>query len=587
MIQRDSAEQPKIENFRVWRRPIQSLPTRIGFFVLATTLCTSLAVTGIAVRLIDSFLRQTIEESFPAILERTAADLEFWYENRERDLQTFAESEVLERQLPELSDSTDSATRRFALAEVGHAFKRLLADAPEISSVFLLDHNGDSLFWQGPQIELSADMRKEIRRSGFSRAGYSRGRYFQVASIQLDPVHEPSELDSNTGPTLHLVMGLEQLAPILKLHGGGFSAQISIVSEDLRYLASSSAGQRPETYALPLATSDAPSRAADSTDAEGKRLISSSMALTRLPELGWMLVIEEEYDLAFARVVAATQQVLGINLAIVAIFALVAYRIAVAMVRPIEVLSEAAIRISRGEKNVQIPESISRDEVGLLTSAFFEMTNRLHTNAQELEAAHRNVEEVNAMLRSRNDELYSANEVLAQLSITDGLTQLHNHRFFQDTIVKEARRADRTKEPLALVLIDIDHFKSWNDRLGHAGGDEILRRIAALMSDLLRSTDLLARYGGEEFALVAPGTSLEGALQLAEKMRISIGETCFFLDPPSEHQRVTVSMGVALYRGDRKRLFNDADQALYRAKAAGRDCVVAFEDPDSPDDAIA
>jgi len=180
-------------------------------------------------------------------------------------------------------------------------------------------------------------------------------------------------------------------------------------------------------------------------------------------------------------------------------------------------------------------------------------------------------------LRNRNDELHRANEVLAQLSITDGLTQLHNHRFFQDFLVKEAKRADRTEEDLALILIDIDHFKSWNDRLGHAGGDEILRRIAEVMNTLLRSTDLLARYGGEEFALVAPGTDLEGAVQLAEKMRVTISETRFFIDPPSEHQRVTVSMGVALYGGNRKRLFAEADQALYRAKADGRDCVVVFD----------
>jgi nitrate/nitrite-specific signal transduction histidine kinase len=198
----------------------------------------------------------------------------------------------------------------------------------------------------------------------------------------------------------------------------------------------------------------------------GERLISSAMALTQFTELGWTLVIEDDYDHAFARVVAATQQVLGINLTIVAVFALIAYRISVATVRPIELLSEAAIRISRGEKNVEIPNSTARDEVGLLTSALFEMTNRLDANAQEIEAAHRSVEEVNAELRSRNDDLHRANEVLAQLSITDGLTSLHNHRYFQEFLVKETKRADRTGESLALVLIDIDHFKAWNDRLG-------------------------------------------------------------------------------------------------------------------------
>jgi len=206
------------------------------------------------------------------------------------------------------------------------------------------------------------------------------------------------------------------------------------------------------------------------------------------------------------------------------------------------------------------------------------MTDRVEANARELEQAHESVERANAELVTRNEDLHRANEVLARLSVTDGLTGLHNHRHFQDSLTREAKRVDRTGESLALILVDIDHFKAWNDRLGHAAGDEILRRVAQVMQELLRTTDLLARYGGEEFALLAPGTDLEGATRLAEKMRTTISQTRFFIAPPSEQESVTVSMGVARYRGDRKRLFSDADRALYRAKASGRDCVIVFDD---------
>jgi diguanylate cyclase (GGDEF)-like protein len=205
------------------------------------------------------------------------------------------------------------------------------------------------------------------------------------------------------------------------------------------------------------------------------------------------------------------------------------------------------------------------------------MTSRIEANAREIEAANRHVEEVNAELRTRNDELHSANHVLAQLSITDGLTGLYNHRYFQDSLGKEAKRTKRTEEPLALILIDIDHFKRWNDSLGHAAGDAILKRIAEVMKTLLRSSDVLARYGGEEFALLAPGTSADGAQQLAEKIRSTIAETQFFINPPSERRNVTVSMGFSIYAGDKKQLFSEADQALYRAKDSGRDCVMVFE----------
>ena len=128
-----------------------------------------------------------------------------------------------------------------------------------------------------------------------------------------------------------------------------------------------------------------------------------------------------------------------------------------------------------------------------------------------------------------------------------------------------------------MILIDIDHFKRWNDSLGHAAGDAILKRIAEVMKTLLRSSDVLARYGGEEFALLAPGTSADGAQQLAEKIRRTIAETQFFINPPSERRNVTVSMGVSHYAGDKKQLFSEADQALYRAKDSGRDCVMVFE----------
>jgi diguanylate cyclase (GGDEF)-like protein len=241
-------------------------------------------------------------------------------------------------------------------------------------------------------------------------------------------------------------------------------------------------------------------------------------------------------------------------------------------------------RIAEGKTDVEIPDVKSRDEVGVLTGAFREMTTRLAANARELERNHSEIEAANESLRSKNEELKCMNEILEQLSITDGLTRLHNHRFFQDYLAKETRRADRTQKPLALILIDIDHFKQWNDRLGHAGGDEILRRVADIMNDLIRNSDLLARYGGEEFALVAPDTDLEGAVQLAEKMRVEVSETRFVLDPPSEHQPVTISIGIAVYHGDRKALFSEADRALYRAKASGRDCVMVAAADDAPDE---
>ena len=317
----------------------------------------------------------------------------------------------------------------------------------------------------------------------------------------------------------------------------------------------------------------------DYETAEGEAVVGGMRSFDRFD---WWLVYEQPYDLAFAPVVSAISRVTFINLAIVIITCMAAFKIAVSIVRPIEALSEVAQRIGDGERDVEIPEQSGSDEVAVLSRVFRQMTQTLTRNAAEIERGYATIEETNASLQQKNEKLQEMNEILEQLSITDGLTKLHNHRHFQETLASECKRADRTKEPLALILIDIDEFKKWNDRLGHAGGDEILRKMAAILNVGIRETDLLARYGGEEFALLCLDTHMLGAAKLAEKLRTDIAETSFFLDPPTERSRVTISAGVALYSGDRSRLFNDADQALYRAKDAGRDCVVLADAEQEP-----
>ena len=270
-------------------------------------------------------------------------------------------------------------------------------------------------------------------------------------------------------------------------------------------------------------------------------------------------------------------RILILDTLVAVVFGALGLRIGRSIVHPIETLTSAARRISQGENPLEISESHAADEIALLTQSFRDMTQRLADNHLELQTSQNQVVEANAQLTSQNDRLHQANEILEQLSITDGLTRLHNHRFFQDTLIREAKRADRTGEPLALILADIDHFKQWNDRLGHAGGDEILRRVSRVMNTQVRETDLLARYGGEEFAILLPNTPMEGAVALAQKIRSTVSETAVLLTPPSEQQPVTISLGVAAYAGDRKKLFNDADQALYLAKDSGRDCVMAAD----------
>ena len=288
---------------------------------------------------------------------------------------------------------------------------------------------------------------------------------------------------------------------------------------------------------------------------------------------GWRLVAEERIERAFAPVAAVVTRIFAVDLALILLFSLLAYRVTTTAVRPLETLAEAARRIARGQFDHELPEPERTDEVGLLTRTFNDMLRRLRGYQGEIEAA-------NQSLKERNVELQQAKETFEQLSITDGLTRLHNHRFFQDHLTREIKRAIRSGEPLCMLLIDIDDFKSLNDRFGHAAGDELLSDLARIMNDTVRDSDLLARYGGEEFVILAANTDIEGSYRLAEKIRTSISEASFALDASPWPARVTVSIGVARYRGNRKTFFRAADGALYRAKAEGKNGVVVDEAED-------
>jgi diguanylate cyclase (GGDEF)-like protein len=174
-----------------------------------------------------------------------------------------------------------------------------------------------------------------------------------------------------------------------------------------------------------------------------------------------------------------------------------------------------------------------------------------------------------------------AQTALQELANHDGLTGIANRRAFDETLKLEWRRAMRENQPLALLMVDVDHFKHYNDNYGHLAGDECLKKVATAMSDeMQRASDVVARYGGEEFAVILPNCTLEGAMVVAEKLRHAMEKQGIpFVN--SELGHVTVSIGVATVvptpAGDSWQLISTADAALYRAKASGRNRAIALQ----------
>jgi diguanylate cyclase (GGDEF)-like protein len=168
-------------------------------------------------------------------------------------------------------------------------------------------------------------------------------------------------------------------------------------------------------------------------------------------------------------------------------------------------------------------------------------------------------------------------EEIKLVGLRDPLTGVNNRRFFDQRIEEEVSRAGRQQTPLSCLFVDLDHFKRVNDQQGHQAGDQILKQVATLLNDSLRSTDVLARYGGEEFVILLTDTDAAAAADIARRMRQQIAAMRFTVSHGHKVQ-VTLSIGLATLDGkgpvlNSKQLLQSADQAVYAAKISGRNCV--------------
>ena len=165
-----------------------------------------------------------------------------------------------------------------------------------------------------------------------------------------------------------------------------------------------------------------------------------------------------------------------------------------------------------------------------------------------------------------------------RLAITDGLTGLHNRRYFEDRLDEEIQRSRRYDRPMSIIMIDIDFFKQFNDTCGHLKGDDVLRQLSHILQDHSRETDITARYGGEEFVMILPETSLESSRMLGERIRKAVDEVVFEGEERIPAKNLTVSVGVSCLTDDEGGYdaLDRADRALYKSKQAGKNLVTVL-----------
>ncbi len=189
------------------------------------------------------------------------------------------------------------------------------------------------------------------------------------------------------------------------------------------------------------------------------------------------------------------------------------------------------------------------------------------------------LENIERVLNLKDDEQALTYTQLAQMAFRDDLTGLANYRYFMRRLGEEAKRAERYRHLLSVIMADIDFFKRFNDNFGHMAGNKALEHVAAILRSEVRETDMVARYGGEEFAIILPETTKFEARELAQRIRARVERDAVEIGPGSPAQRLTISLGLATYPRDAftsDALLAGADAALYASKKAGRNQVSVF-----------
>ncbi len=491
---------------------------------------------GLAAReVLESGLRNSLERELNREFVSAQAGLEAWRASQREHIRFLATDPELVDALSRGASGSSAARQRLT---------RLLELEPEALGFAIVRGRDPAAgisvsSWLPDQWASSVDMRIP------SRGGAAIA---QVGGMAVELIRVPLK---TAGGQTSLLAALNPLAAITGADGRS-PTRAAIVDSTGHLVAGAQA-------TLELARSTGFSEARDS---EGTLFLSLRRNLSGTP---WQLALASPIATAPSGTILIVMlaSLLIASVAGVAAFAIGAWRL-----QPLLDLADGARRLAAGETGVRVNLREGQDEVQRLARSFNEMAGQLEVQRRALE--------------DRNQELLRANEVLEQLSITDGLTHLHNHRHFHDQFAREVKRSERSGQPLCLLLVDIDDFKLLNDRYGHAAGDRVLAVTAQLMNEQVRESDYLARYGGEEFAILVPQTTLDGAVALAEKVRAVLSAHRFLLPDSDESVGVTVSLGVALHSTTADDTFDAADRALYEAKGAGKDCVIAASPLDRP-----
>lgn len=541
-----------------------SIKTKIIVFAVIATVIPSVSMWWLSYVQNRKLLSEKITQELMDVSGQASREVDLWFKERLYDVRVFSSSYMLSENLERifLRDPGQSETS-VALRRLKDYLGSVREKFVPYDELVLVDVEGNTVASsaaQGTPVHMPEKW-LDMARAGKRIIGEPYREEGESNAVMV--IGEP--IQDGEGRLLGILvakLNFHSIGLSLESYVQGQEVQVQLVTREGLLLASSHS-KRAESL-KPVLEKEIVQRLffgeRGPVRYEGLEGVTMVGTLKKLPELNWGVVAEKDREKAYSQIVRLRNLTLLLVAAVVLGIGLCAYWLGVAMVRPLGLMTRGAARVSAGDLDVDVPVQ-TRSEIGYLTEVFNHMVAKLRQGRQELATA--------------NDALLEKNKQLEQLSITDSLTGLYNRSHLMETLAGEVARSRRHNRPFALLIADIDHFKSYNDTYGHLAGDEALRRTGLLLKESIRSCDYAARYGGEEFILILPETGAEDAVGMAERIRSQIAEKEMGSD--GDALKVTISVGVASFPkdgDDPHSLMKRADAAMYEAKRRGRNRVV-------------
>jgi diguanylate cyclase (GGDEF)-like protein len=531
---------------------LDSIRNKLLVFAVLATLIPSLSTAWVSYAQNRRSLGEKITGELQSLSSATAREMDLWVKEHLYELHVFASSyEVSDN----LARPTGTAQGLRRLHDYLHEVQERFSDYEEL---VVLDRHGTVVATSSSathSVTLPGTWTSEFRTNngalGTPAWDHDLRRMVMMAGV---PIRLPN------GPVVGTLVGrlnFRSVDEFLKHATSLPGSEVFLLSDSGSTITSSLRGSSDSsTDRLPPATlATLVQREPATVDYHGLLGVTVVGSLKEVPRVDWATVAEVPADEAYRQIIQLRNETALIMLVLVVVVGCIGYVLSQLIVRPVDRLTRAAGAVAAGDLAVDLPVTTG-GEVGYLTEVFNHMVARLRENRAALDAT-------NETLRAKNEEL-------ERLSITDSLTKLFNRRYLLERLSREIDRSRRHKRTFAVLLVDVDNFKRYNDAYGHLAGDEVLMRVAALLQESTRQVDCVARYGGEEFIAVLAETDMAGAAEACERIRTRLATQMF------HGAKITLSIGVAEFptHGETpEALTGAADAAMYEAKGAGRDQV--------------